>query len=157
MTLQNQKFRGKKLILNLISLLTRSLLVQAVKVGSPNGSIHRTFRAVFEMPVAPFNHNLIKIGKRQYRNPICLAQEWQKALDDNKYASPSDLSRHFKVSRARVTQVLNLLKLASETMHIIASLGDPLSKPIVTERVLRAFVKLGVEQQKVQLKAIILK
>jgi len=28
--------------------------------GSPNGLVHRTFRATFEMPVFRYNHNLFK-------------------------------------------------------------------------------------------------
>jgi hypothetical protein len=102
------------------------------------------------MPVAPFNHNLIQISKRQYRNPIYLAREWRKALDNYEYASPADLSRHLKVSRARVTQVLNLLKLASEVIDMVSSLGDPLRRPLVSERGLRLFIGLGAEQQKAQ-------
>jgi len=112
------------------------------KSGSPNGSIHRTFRAVFEMPVAPFNHNLIKIGKRQYRNPVYLAREWRCALDNGEYASLAALARHLRVSRARITQIMNLLKLSPETINKIASLGDPMTKPFVTERHLRTLLSL---------------
>jgi hypothetical protein len=67
-------------------------MVNAEIIGSPNGSIHRTFRAVFEMPVTKSNHNLIKIRKRQYRNPIYLAREWRRALDDGEYTSPAALA-----------------------------------------------------------------
>ena len=124
-------------------------------IGSPNGSIHRTFRAVFEMPVVPFNHNLIKIGKRQYRNPICLAKEWRRALDNGEYMSHAALARHLKVSRARVAQILNLLKLSLETIELISSAGDPVSSPVVAERRLRPLLALTSEQQKVQVKIML--
>lgn len=124
---------------------------------SPNGSIHRTFRATFEMPDAPFNHNLIKTGGRQYRNPIFLAREWRKALDNGEYASPAALAHHLKVSRARVTQILNLLKLSPEVIEMISSLGDPLRSPIVAERRLRLLLAQPSEQQKDIIKGMCLR
>ncbi|AQX74577.1 hypothetical protein B1772_03535 [Dehalococcoides mccartyi] len=107
------------------------------------------------MPVVAFNHNLIKIGKRQYRNPIYLAREWRKALDNDEYASSAALARGLKVSRSRVTQVLNLLKLAPEVLEKVSSLGDPLRSPIVPERRLRPLLALTYEQQEVNLEAML--
>jgi len=108
------------------------------------------------MPVAPFNHNLIKIGKLQYRNPIYLAQEWREALDNNKYASPAALARSLKISRARVTQIMNLLYLSPEAITLISSLGDPLRKPVITERKLRQLSGMAPEKQVEQLKIILI-
>ncbi len=125
--------------------------------SSPNGSIHRTFRAVFEIPIILFNTNLIKIGKRQYRNPICLAKEWRRALDNGEYPSPAGLARQLRVSRARIPQILNLLQLSPVGVEMIFSLGDSLRNPIVTERRLRPLISLSLEQQKAQVKAIISK
>ena len=86
------------------------------------------------------NHQLLtKICKHQYRNPIYLAREWQKDLSERKYRSRADLSRELGVSRARVTQVLNLLKLPEDIIDKVYAMGDPLPKPIVTERGLRQF------------------
>ncbi len=102
------------------------------------------------MPVVPFNHNLIKIGKRQYRNPICLAREWRQALEKGEYESPAVLARYLKVSRARVTQILNLLELSPDVLAIISSLGCSLTSPIVTERRLRPLLALTAAQQKAQ-------
>jgi hypothetical protein len=107
------------------------------------------------MPVIPFNHNLIRIGKRQYRNPIYLAREWRRALDNGEYMSLAALARHLKVSRARVTQVLNLLKLAPEAIDIISSLGDLLGSLIVTERGLRPLLGLSAKQQKAQVEIML--
>jgi hypothetical protein len=42
---------------------------------------------------------------------LIAVREWQKDLFEGKYSSQADLSRKLGVSRARVTQVLNLLKL----------------------------------------------
>ncbi|MCG6534892.1 MAG: hypothetical protein L7F78_09415 [Syntrophales bacterium LBB04] len=91
----------------------------------------------------PANHKLSRLS----RNPIYLAQEWQKALITGYYSSPADLARKLGVSRARVTQVLWLLNLTPEVLKTIAALGDPLSSPIVTERRLRPIVNLPPEEQ----------
>jgi len=107
------------------------------------------------MPVAQFNHNLIKIGKRQYRNPIYLAKEWRRALDDGEFASPAALARHLKVSRARVTQILNLLKLSPEVIEMISSLGDPLGSSFVSERTLRPLLSLTAEKQYKQIRILL--
>ena len=107
------------------------------------------------MPVTALKHNLFRIGKHQYRNPIYLAKEWRKALDNGVYASPAALARHFKVSRARVTQIMNLLRLSLEVIDMISSLGDSIRYPIVTERKLRPLVGLSIKQQIAQAKIIL--
>ena len=128
-----------------------------VESGSPNRSIHRTFRAIFELPVTQIKHNLINIGKRTYRNPIHLAKEWRRALDHGEYSSAAALARYLNVSRARVTQILNLLRLSSEVIEMISSLGDPIGYPIVTERKLRPLMGLPIKQQIAQAKIILSK
>jgi hypothetical protein len=88
------------------------------------------------------NHQLLtKICKHQYRNPIFLAQEWQKDLSEGKYGSRADVSRKMGVSRPRVTQVFNLLKLPEEIIEKAYAMGDPLPKPVITERNLRQLLK----------------
>ena len=125
--------------------------------GSPNRSIHRTFRAVFEMVVARSGHNLIRVDKAQYRNPLYLAMEWQRALDSGQCESLSALARHFKVSRARVTQIMNLLSLSPEVIDIIHSLGDPINSHVVAERRLRPLLSLPDGEQAKQIKALLFK
>jgi len=68
-----------------------------------------------------------------YRNPIALAQEWQRVLDNGECATRADLARMLGVSRPRVTQVLDLLELAPEVISAIAALGDPMAGPLVSE------------------------
>jgi ParB-like chromosome segregation protein Spo0J len=109
------------------------------------------------MPVVPFNHNLIKIGKRQYRNPIYLASEWRQALNNGEYASPADLARRLKVSRARVAQIMNLLKLSPDVIEMLSSLGDPPMSPALVERRLRPLLGLAPEKQVDQIKLVLSK
>ena len=58
-------------------------------------------------------------------------------LDSGGYESKAELARKLGVSRARVTQVLNLLKLNPTMIRKITQLGDPLGSPVMTERKLR--------------------
>ena len=109
------------------------------------------------MPVTKSNHNLIKICKRKYRNPIYLAREWRGVLDDGEYTSSAALARHLKVTRARVTQIMNLLKLSPEVIEIISSLGDPINGTVLAEKRLRPMLALTAEQQKAQLEIILSK
>ena len=83
-----------------------------------------------------------------YRNPIYLAQEWNDALTTGAYPSQAQLAQRLGLSRARVSQVLSLLRLSPEVLKAVAGLGDPLPGPIVTERALRPLVKLPSEEQK---------
>jgi hypothetical protein len=85
---------------------------------------------------------------RQYRNPVFLAREWQELLDNGTYESQAELSRALKTSRARVTQMLNILKLCEEALEILTSLGDPLPHPVVTERMVRTMVNATPDEQR---------
>ena len=60
----------------------------------------------------------------------------------------ADLARKLGVSRARVTQVLNLLELTPEVVQALAALGDPLTRPTLTERSLRSLLRLPSQKQK---------
>jgi len=115
---------------------------------SPNGSIHRTFRAVFEMPITKNHQYLTRLRRRQYHNPIHLALQWQRALTLGEYPSPAALAYYLGVSRARITQILNLLKLPPEVIKTIHALCDPISAHLITERSLRPLLALSADQQK---------
>jgi hypothetical protein len=127
-----------------------------VILGSPSKLKDRTFPAVFEFPAV--KKKPTSAGhkpSRLYRNPVYLAQEWQKALENGDYSSPADLARKLGVSYARVNQVVRLFNLAPEVLKAIAALGDPLPRPIVTERRLRSIVNLPPEEQRQRVAAIL--
>jgi hypothetical protein len=86
-------------------------------------------------------------GQKRRRNPVILAREWQKAIEEGEYKSQSDLARKKGISRARVTQVLNVLKLDAEVQETVVKLGDPMPPDSMTERALRGMAGLsGTEQ-----------
>jgi transcriptional regulator with XRE-family HTH domain len=119
--------------------------VRFLCVGSPNPIIDRTFRAVFELP---------KDRKRTrnkppkcYRNPVVMAHEWQNMVS-RENCTPADLARKLGVSRARVAQILRLLRLAPDVLQQIAELGNPLPTPAITECILRPIVDLSPNDQR---------
>jgi hypothetical protein len=87
-----------------------------------------------------------KAGK-SYRNPVTIALEWRKALDTGEYSSPADLAIRKGISRARVTQILNLLRLSPRVIGIVRELGDPLPSRTITERQLRRLINRSVRDQ----------
>ena len=93
-------------------------------------------------------------SSRLYRNPIALAYEWHGVLATGQHTSRADFARKLGVSRARVTQVLGLLALAPALVQALVALGDPLPKPVVTERSLRSILKLPINEQKQALRRI---
>jgi hypothetical protein len=116
--------------------------------GSPSKLKARTFRVTFRLPAIE-QKSTTKASKpvRLYRNPVTLAREWQKKLAGGECSSPAVLARRLGLSRARVTQVLQLLKLTPMVLAFVTDLGDPLPSPIVTERRLRSLANLTVEEQ----------
>jgi len=96
------------------------------------GASHLAYH--FEGAAPPELFNRLAGSSGEYRNPIAVAQEWQRMLYAGECASRADLDRKLGMRRARVTQVLALLDLAPEVVEPLAALGDSLPKPIVTER-----------------------
>jgi len=92
--------------------------------GSPNKLKDRTFRVVFELPNVKKECKALKSKPlRFYRNPIALAQEWQRRLVNGECSSLAALSRKLRVSRARVTQLLRLLRLTPEVLNDLVAIG----------------------------------
>jgi hypothetical protein len=76
-----------------------------------------------------------------------MAQEWQQRLQHD-HDTPAELARTLRVSRARVTQILRLLRLAPDVLQQLAALHDPLPTPVITERLLRPIVDLSPDDQR---------
>jgi len=58
-------------------------------------------------------------------------------IDNGQVKNQADLARKLSISRARVTQVLNLLKLNKDIIRQIEQIGDPMDKKVISERELR--------------------
>jgi hypothetical protein len=92
-------------------------------------------------------HRTTRKVSKTYRNPVALAQDWRKALDSGHYSSQADLARNKGISRARVTQILNLLRLSPAVIEFTLETGDPMGSRTITERRLRRLINLPASEQ----------
>jgi len=60
----------------------------------------------------------------------------------------SGLARKLGISRVRICQILNLLKLDSLIVQELEKFADSLQSKIITERVLRPYVNKSPQEQK---------
>ncbi len=68
-------------------------------------------------------------------------------LADGTVPSRAELVRSLGISRARVTQVLNLLNLTPPVLAAIAALSDPLPGHVVAEHTLHPLQGLPPQEQ----------
>ena len=84
------------------------------------------------------------------------ALEWQALLESGDASSQAAIARQEGITRARVTQVMGLLRLAPEIQARVLSLPDMVRRPAITERALRPIVQLkNVTDQKATFEALI--
>jgi hypothetical protein len=75
------------------------------------------------------------------------ALEYRRLLDGGEVASQAALAWREGLTRPRVTQILNLLRLPAEVQEAILALPVGTPERLVTERKLRALVGLEREEQ----------
>jgi len=71
------------------------------------------------------------------------AIEWQGLLESGEVPNQADIARREGITRARVTQVMGLLRLAPEIQEHIFSVPKAVRRPAITERALRPIARLG--------------
>lgn len=65
------------------------------------------------------------------------AIEWRCQIDAGKIRNQAEIARREGITRARVTQIMGLLRLAPETQKGILSLPEIIRQPVISERALR--------------------
>ncbi len=78
---------------------------------------------------------------------LAQAEEWQRQLDAGEVKHRAQISHREGVSRARVTQIMHLLKLHPAIQDYVRSLASDTPERLVTERKLRRLTKFGLERQ----------
>lgn len=68
-------------------------------------------------------------------------------IDKGEVASRAELAERLGVSRARISQMLQLLTLSPSVIDAIVQLGEPMSERLVSERSLRQLVRMDHRQQ----------
>jgi len=69
-------------------------------------------------------------------------------IESGQAKNESDLARKIDVSRVRVCQYVRLLSLDGSVIRAIEQLGDPLTKRVITERLLRPYLRKTLKEQK---------
>ncbi len=84
------------------------------------------------------------------------AQEWRRQLDAGEVSTQAEIARREGITRARVTQVMGLLRLVPEIQANVLSLQDVSCRPAISERALRPITKLeNVTDQKARFRELI--
>jgi hypothetical protein len=102
-----------------------------------------------------YDRNIYKKEKepKKIEHIIHKAVKWKKILNDGIVNSMSEIARMEGLTRARVTQIMNLLKLPGEMQKFLLKLDDPREIRKFSERKLRnkQKVKINLKQNKNQL------
>lgn len=87
---------------------------------------------------------------------LLLARQWQKLLEQGNITR-AELAEEYGCSRPRVTQILNLLKLATGVQELILSLDlQQVGERSITERALRRLIERPPDVQYVTVMGVIL-
>jgi hypothetical protein len=70
------------------------------------------------------------------------AIEWRTLLESGEAPNQAEIARRVGITRARVTQVMGLLRLAPEIQEHILSMPEVVRRPAITERVLRPIAQI---------------
>jgi hypothetical protein len=84
-----------------------------------------------------------------------MAEQFQALLDAGEARNRTDLGRRFRLTRARVTQLMNLLNLHPMLASYVRSLPPGTPPKWVTERSLRRIVRLPLEKQLAAAKKVV--
>ena len=82
-------------------------------------------------------HQATPIHVRPSRNPVHVALEWRALLDSDNTLSMAKIAANTGISRARVTQIMNLLDLPDEIITYVSSLTARDDLRLFSERNLR--------------------
>ena len=78
--------------------------------------------------------------KSDRRRRAC--QSHRKGIRSGEASNQAAIASHEGITRARVTQVMGLLRLAPEIQEHVLSLPDMVRRPAITERALRPIAQL---------------
>jgi hypothetical protein len=77
------------------------------------------------------------------------ALDWRRELDAGKVDSQADIARREGITRARVTQVLILLRLCPDIQKAILAIREMPDPPAIGERILRPIACMGSPRRQI--------
>jgi len=111
-----------------IGILTRRVPAEHVISAVPPRDRNR------KPPKAPRTPRVVELLRK--------ALEWQALLESGQVRNQAEIARRQGITRARVTQVMALLRLAPEIQQHILSMPNAVRRPAITERALRPIALL---------------
>ncbi len=85
-----------------------------------------------------------------------MAIEWQRQLDAGEVDTQAEIARRESITRARVTQVMAMLRLAPEIQEHILCMSDTVRRPAISERALRPIAQIeDWDEQKLRFQDLI--
>ncbi len=106
-----------------IGALTHRMTTARVVSAVPSG------RSTPKQPKEPRTPRVVELLRK--------AIEWRRQFDASAAPNQVEIARREGITRARVTQVMGMLRLAPEIQGNILSMPDGVRRPPVTERMLR--------------------
>jgi hypothetical protein len=88
-------------------------------------------------------------------NPIKTALRYQQIYNDSAYQTMDKVAQEFGVSRVRIHQMINLLKLDQRIVDYIVNITEPRQNNYWTERRLRGIAQLPLDKQYLQFQKIL--
>ena len=83
------------------------------------------------------------------------APEWQALLESGEACNQADIARREGITRARVTQIMGMLRLAPEIRQHILALPDMVRWPAITEGAQRPIAQLKATDQKARFQELV--
>jgi len=74
-------------------------------------------------------------------NPAFFVKKYKRMIETSEVKNQSELAEKLGISRARVSQVLNILKLSEKLLSAIEQLGDPMQEKVVSICMLSKYMK----------------
>ena len=132
----------------------RKLPGRATQRTAPGSAWWQAF-AVYDVTVGHIT--TLRVGtppepeRRAYLSPVAEARRYQTLLEnDPSIETRTDVARELGVSKARVTQVLGLLKLAPAVQNALLALRDQRSLRHFSERRLRPLMRISHPKKQVR-------
>jgi hypothetical protein len=116
-----------------IGTLTRRVPAERVVHAVPPQVLNR------KPPKAPRTPPVVELLRK--------AIEWQALIESGEASNQAAIARQEGITRARVTQVMGLLRLAPEVQEHVLSLPNMVRRPAITERALRPIAQMEGRQQ----------
>ncbi len=115
----------------------------------PNGSCSGRIVSGFVIDLASARKRLgpVQVEPPRVVRLLAQAEEFRRLLDTGEARSRAELGRAFGLTRARVTQIMNLLKLHPVILDFIRTMPASAPRNWLTEKKLRRLATLSRSQQ----------